>query len=733
MSDKPGSRVRAAKRAVLTLALLSGLAGWFHRDLVRHFTTRIEHLGDPALNAWILAWNLHAFGSPDVDPWDAPLFHPRRQALTYSENLLAPALLASPAALVDDNPHRLYNTSFLTGVILSGFFMALLCRRVTGSTVAALAGAIVFTFAPFKLAHTAHIQIQHAQWIPLALLFLLAALRAGAPPRLRRGALAGFALCPALLFCSNVYYCLYAIPILLLAHGILWIGLPRAEKKTALIEGAAAWALAAVLVFPFARPYMQLRETAGMVRDIDDVIVLSADVLDYLRFHPASRWFFDACLPPVAYPAEKALTPGPLTMLLALIPAAAAWRHPRRSARALVHWLRGRGPAPALLLWGAIALAGFALSLGPVARCGEIVLGDGPYEWLYEHAPGYDGLRAPARFAVFALLGVGVLASMGSARLLRDRGPLCAALIAFALIAGLVVQFDSEPVAARLAIRPSDAHEAMRTAAPGPFAAVPFPESADRFPFNLEAMLHGMAHWRPAVNGYSGYIPPFFHAVSEYARPWSSPRARRIFDLLGVRHLVVRGPVDPAAIVGLDGWTVAGRFDGELWLVREGPVPPRSGRDSEPWTPLPIRAAEASETGRGRPDASHDGDLSTAWRSRSPQSESSFLSVLFDRPVELGAVRVRFGDYAAEFPRRLRLILRFPDGAERAAEARCDPVRVVQSLLDDPRGGDAVYEFAPRVIVGLRLEPAAPSPRRWAVAELDGRMRETRSGAPTRE
>ena len=44
------------------------------------------------------------------------------------------------------------------------------------------------------------------------------------------------------------------------------------------------------------------------------------------------------------------------------------------------------------------------------------MLGTGPYYWLWQYVPGFDGVRAPARFLMIVALFLAVLAGLGAPR-----------------------------------------------------------------------------------------------------------------------------------------------------------------------------------------------------------------------------------------------------------------------------------------------------------------------------
>src|SRR4029077_21046374 len=74
-------------------------------------------LGDPLLNAWILAWDASHLGR---GLWNANIFYPHPLALAYSAHLLPQALTIRPVHLIASNPILSYSLLFLSTFVLSG-------------------------------------------------------------------------------------------------------------------------------------------------------------------------------------------------------------------------------------------------------------------------------------------------------------------------------------------------------------------------------------------------------------------------------------------------------------------------------------------------------------------------------------------------------------------------------------------------------------------------------------
>lgn len=188
-------------------------------------------------------------------------------------------------------------------------------------------------------------------------------------------------------------------------------------------------------------------------------------------------------------------------------------------------WPRG------LVLSGAVCLA---LSLPVVYRGAREIL------------PGLDAMRVPSRFYPFVSLTLVYLAARGLSLLLdriaspgrrRIAGALVLALLALELAprplpwVPMPRKEDFPPVYAWLAGRP-EVNALLEL--PWQDSEVPW------FILDLQAMYHGTRHWKPLVNGYSGFFPPFYQALRRRCC-WPVPEGEVLEDLRRARvtHVLV--------------------------------------------------------------------------------------------------------------------------------------------------------------------------------------------------
>jgi len=157
------------------------------------------------------------------------------------------------------------------------------------------------------------------------------------------------------------------------------------------------------------------------------------------------------------------------------------------------------------------------LSLGPIPKAGDsLVSGLGLYSVLYDYVPGFNGVRAPARYAMIAGLFLAVVSGYGVARFSKLRSavvlvPLTAILI---LIEGAAIPMEinrtwggNEAIPPARVFTYADAPPVYRRV-----AALPAGTAITEFPFGdpaweIRYTYYAASHWKPITNGYSGNFP----------------------------------------------------------------------------------------------------------------------------------------------------------------------------------------------------------------------------------
>lgn len=439
-------------------ALLALVVTW---PLARNMGRSVADPGDPYVNIWILDWVHWALLHQPFSLFDSNTFYPATDSLAFSENLFGIALLLVPLRLLGMGPITAYNVAMLAGFAFSGFAAYLLGWRLTRSYAGALAGGVFYAFGPFRITHIPHLQHVWGGWLVLLPLALLVYLDR---PSWRSGALFGLVFLMNGL--TNIHWLFFGT----VAVGITAAGFAVAGHRR-WRELLACSAVASGLLLPFLLPYWRLSRRYGLARSWEETRGYSASLRDWFVANPdlqVYRRLADASVDP-----ERWLFPGLLALGLSFV-AVVAFRRNKRAVALGLTWL----------------IVGVVGSLG---------LNGLFHTFLYEFVPGFQGIRAPARWAGVAYVGLAALIAV-SVALFEHRASWAALLVPLALVFELRAwpvrwyMTDPEPPVVNkwLATQPLE----------GGVLELPLDWAGSEYVYLLRAT----AHHKPLLNGVSG--PP---------------------------------------------------------------------------------------------------------------------------------------------------------------------------------------------------------------------------------
>jgi hypothetical protein len=476
---------------------------------------------DTTLNTWIVAWVAHVLPRDPPRVFDAPIFHPERRTLAYSEPLLLPGLMAVPLQAAGLSATAVYNLLVILGFTLSAWAMWRVVTAWTGDAWAgALAGA-AYAFNAHLLTRFAHLQAIHAECLPLV---LFAVDRIASRAHVRDGwTLAAGLVGVGLTSLYQLAFAAGATVAALAARLPEWRGRARRTAGIATLGAVAG----AVLLAPVLWQYLAVNREWGLARTLSDASQYGATWRDYLatggRLHYA--WWSAPY-----FGSATALFPGVAVTVLALI---GSWR--RDDDRPRVHMLV------------AIGAVGLAMSLGPALP---------GYAWLFEHVPLLQATRVSARWGMLLLTALAALAGLGLAAVRRQSGPRAAGrLTALAL---LVV--TAEALRAPMAYTPTPPIApiyAQLASIDGAvlleFPLFPGPQANLNAPY----LLAQTEHFRPIVAGYSGFSTAGYAERVADLGTFPGEAARRRIAAMGVTHVVIhmdalRDTYGQAALDGLE-------------------------------------------------------------------------------------------------------------------------------------------------------------------------------------
>ncbi len=514
------------RRAALLFALLAALHTWPLSSAPAGLS--LNYNADAQLNAWILSWVARTVPSDPLNLFNGDIFAPEPATLAYSEPLVVPALIGAPVRWLGGSPVLTFNLVMLAGLTLTALSGWYVTWKWTGLNGAALVAGALLAFNEHLLIRLPHTAASHLWGPPLALYL---ADRLVERPTRRHAVLL------ALVVAATAVTSVYSLALAGIVVGSVLVSavLTGRWRAAAAVGVSATGGL--VVAAPVLMPYV-IFAAGGATRPLEIVAqfaaVPGAYVTSMSRMHAGwSSAFFRDDLN-VFFAGFAALAFAGVGLVTAVSDVSV-----RRRAFTLVF----------------IAGIGVLLSFGPNTPV---------YVWLYEHVPPLHGIRAPVRFGYLYLMVVGLLAGFGvAAVLVRMRsGRLAVAAIALAL-----VTLEA-------------AHAPIRTS---PFTEVPpiygllrdirRPVVLVETPFwppdvmheNGEYVLNATAHWRPVMNGYSGFTPMSYRERA--ATFWYFPREGTVEAMRqdGATHVMVHLERFDERESREVAENLAGRRD--LWLI----------------------------------------------------------------------------------------------------------------------------------------------------------------------
>lgn len=569
--------VRAFARHVAVIGL--GLLLFFLQgpSFVRHLATQLPEGGDAVLNAWIMAWDVHALTQPGADVWNAPIYFPARNTLAFSETLFGNLWIALPVDLLTHNPILVANLVILSAFVLTMYTTFLLVQRVTGSFLAGVVAGILFSFSPLRWGELGHVQLLPIFWSPLALLACHRFLETRRPLPFLGMVLALVA----------EFYASINLGVLLMVTLLFFVGLHvlldlRGRDRLFLVatrRGVVltllAVALMVCLLLPLAVPYARTLHTWQVGRSVSENASFSCEPLS-LVIPPPSFASYRLVSERCTHAVRNCSGVGFVPLLLAAIGLLAFWRHPERFSPEQRRLARR-------LLWMAPILA--ICMLGPMLiwldKNRGIPL---PYTLVYHGIPGATAVRTPVRFYLPLLLCLSILAGFGVRELqhLWQRFSLLPRLlliVAPVLLLGMDYAVSETP-GWQPAARTPDVYAYLAQGEPDrPILELPARGFACQDDY--EYLYYQTRHWRPLVAGVTGSATPA--VLQTWARTASMPTEEtlRFLELCPaqtvVLHLDRYTPAEAEAwrhaSLERHGFRLAADFGADRVWERQGELP----------------------------------------------------------------------------------------------------------------------------------------------------------------
>jgi hypothetical protein len=542
----------------LGLGLLLAVVARRPEDLA---TTVPGQARDPLQQTWSLAWPAHALTGPE-QLFDGNVFAPLDNTLAFSDALLG----YLPFGLVGNGPGAAlvrYNVLLLVAFAVAFAGTWVLVRQLGLGRTAALVAATAYAFSPWRVSQLNHLNILSSGGIALALAMLARGhgvrLRTGSGPVRPGWAFAGWATAA---WQMSIGFALGLQLAYLLAVCTAVAGV-RALLRVRRGEG---WPPRRLLVANGLGLLLFLGASAALAvpyfQAADDHPFGRRSLAEVVRFTPTASSFVIAPTESLVWGPvtadlregvkglnEKALLPGLTVTALAavgLLPGV---------------WSRRR----VLVVAGTVGVL-CVFALGPTGPLGGRV-----YLLLYEHAPGWQGVRTPGRLVTTAWLGLALLAAHGMTVLqavVRRRGaswlaaPLAVALAALAFLEGV-------DTAARTAVRPPPS--VVLAELPQPVMVLPSEDT-----FDSQVMWWSTDRFPRVANGVSGFPTQELEELRAAAARLPAPDAVTRLRRSGIASLVLLrdalpgtryAEVDAEDLAGVPGVRVDQRADAVVVLL----------------------------------------------------------------------------------------------------------------------------------------------------------------------
>lgn len=469
----------------------------------------VGEIGDNIYFIFLIRWYQRAWFELGISPFFHPwLNYPQGWNLASTDTSLATTIFGLPASLLA-GPTFGYNFAMLVTFVLSGWFMFIWVRRLTGSTPAGLVAGTIYAFLPYRLAHflIGHMNLSGTQWFPLYFMGLYDLLRS---PRLSWKPLLIAAAALGLIGFTSMHYLLMVVVIsAVFLAGCLWFSWrsrewgPR-EWRSLGLKLAALGLLALPLVGLAVLPFLELNSAGGLAsRTVSYVSMYSASPTDY--FLPSTDHFLFG-----RWAGE--------TFDRSLWIEATFYLGAAAVALAVTGWLKRRQSGHLALMKIALLVmaVAFILSLGtdlhwnnrrvevPVPVFLQPLVGREtaplpmPAYLLFRYMPFYAKMRALMRIGFFVLLFNTLLAGFGAAWLLRQVKPRWALPLTALLIGLVFLDFYPGPYQqfARVSARPVDFWLAQQPGQ-GAVAQFPFTQLEDQ-----DQVYNTLTHQKPFIGGF---------------------------------------------------------------------------------------------------------------------------------------------------------------------------------------------------------------------------------------
>jgi len=493
--------------------------------------------GDEIVISWIQNWVVHSLFTNPLEVFQANTYYPFHNTLAYSDAFFISSVIGLPALWLLKEPIVLFNFTFISSLIMLGFFTYLLCMHLTKNFLASFLSGLLLIFSPAVLDKRVHLQVLAIQWVPLALLFFILFLE---KKKSRYFILSiGFFVIQTLNSFLPGYFVIFSYIVItffaFVKKKISWAILLR--RKHILV-----CFLAVLILIPVVIPYYQVSREFSYTRDIRDAIHYGLQPEDLLVPNDDSR--LQSIIISLTHqrdfkrPVE--VKNGYIGLVFSFLVIFAFYRF-------IKYFKKNSFYFSAIFMTG---IVGLITSLGPALHLFRktihhpfpIIL---PYALFYYVLPGFNGFRNSARFEMLFVLccavSVGILMHEVTKRMQQKKK----IVLYLALFAGVIAEFKF-PMQFINAPQLKDFPLVYSWVAKTPKEAVLIELPVYNWymaPYiNNQRMrqFYSTQHFRKTVSGTSGFSPPPWQQfVEETVSEFPSSASLRKLKQKHIQYLLV--------------------------------------------------------------------------------------------------------------------------------------------------------------------------------------------------
>ncbi|MFB9297273.1 hypothetical protein [Kibdelosporangium philippinense] len=525
---------RAQRLREPVLVVLTGLLvtlAFYWRIVIDLRSTVLFDLGDPLLQAWELAWARH-FLFNGGDFWTGNIFAGAENNFAFTDSLLGYLPFSLVGGTGASDSILRYNLVFIFAATLAFVGGYMLVRQLGGTWHAAALGAVVFAWAPWRLAHVHHLNLLSTGGIALAL-FALArghgfSLRHGFRPELARPgwALAGWLIAAwqiTIGFATGLPF-LYVLGVIGVVLLVTMLRRRAQISKRLWIADSAGVVVFLTITLLMVQPYLTAVKLYQFKRTLDELKTYSPPPQGFITTSHFSWLWSDTGFTAWTWdmepaPWEKWIFPGLVLLVFAAIGLAfSAW--PRKVR---------------VVLGIAVVVSGI-LALGT-----SFFHGTFSYLLLWKFMPGWDALRTPGRLILWTTLFLMLLAAGAVTRMAQSLGRKYKQRIVglIMILPALGALTEAVPVFPYAHPPAMPAGLEQEFANPGgPVVVLPMDLTGDSIP-----MLWSTKDFPVLANGNTGNYPKVWTELTTATKAFPSVRSVAALKHYGIHKVIVVKPM----------------------------------------------------------------------------------------------------------------------------------------------------------------------------------------------